>query len=64
MVGPKSVQPCTVKIETFIEEDTRNIVHRTMTPQSPSSRQLGTSHSSAASLPLFKTLQSPLLESH
>ena len=24
------------KIETFIEEDTRNIVHRTMTPQSPS----------------------------
>ena len=24
------------KIETFIEEDTRNIVHKTVTPQSPS----------------------------
>ena len=36
------------KTETFIEEiqDTRNIVHRTMTPQPLQSRPLGTSHSS------------------
>ena len=34
------------KIETFIEENTRNVVHRTMTPQSPSGRHLRTSHSS------------------
>ena len=35
------------KRETFIEEDTRyNNVHRTVMLQSPSSRHLGTSHSS------------------
>ena len=34
------------KIEAFIEEDTRNIVHRTMTLGPLQSRHLGTSHSS------------------
>ena len=35
-----------MKMEIFIEEDTRNIVQRTMTPQPIQSRHLGTSHSS------------------
>ena len=37
------------KRETLIEEDTRNIVHRTGTPQCPSSRHLGISHNSPQS---------------
>ena len=36
-VCPEGIQTCNMKIETFIEEDTRNIVHRTMT-QSPSKK--------------------------
>ena len=35
-VYTECIQPCNMKKETFIEEDTRNIVYRTMTPQSPS----------------------------
>ena len=33
-VCPEGIQPRNMKIETFIEEDTRNTVHRTMTPPS------------------------------
>ena len=35
-ICPESSQPYTWKIETFIEQDRRKIVHRTMMPQSPS----------------------------
>ena len=37
-VCPEGTQPCDMKRETFIRKipDTRNIVHKTMTPQSPS----------------------------
>ena len=44
-VCPEGIQPCNMKKETFIAEDTdtRNILHRTMTSQSPSK---WTSHSS------------------
>ena len=35
-VCPESIRPCTMKNRDFIEEDTGNIVHRTMMPQSPS----------------------------
>ena len=31
-VCPQSIQPCNMKIEIFIEQDTRNTVHRTMMP--------------------------------
>lgn len=34
------IQGLSRKLETFIEEDTRNIVHRTMTPQSLQSKDL------------------------
>ena len=34
MVCPENIQPYAVK-EAFIAEDMRNIVHRTMMPQSP-----------------------------
>ena len=43
----KSVQELSSHmIETFIEEDTRNTVHRTMTPGLLQNRHLGTSYSS------------------
>ena len=49
IAGTRSVQKGSShvlwKMETFIEEDTRNIVHRTMTPQFPSGWHLGISHS-------------------
>ena len=47
--------------QTFMEEDTSNIVHRTMSPLQ--SRHLGTSHSSPRiSSTVQNTLQNPLLE--
>ena len=36
-VCPEGIQPCTVKNRHLLKkiQDTRNIVHRTMTPESP-----------------------------
>ena len=36
MVCPGSIKQCNMKLETFIEEDTRNNIHKIMTSQSPS----------------------------
>ena len=33
---PEDIQSCNIKVEAFIEEDTRNIVRSTMRPQFPS----------------------------